>query len=73
LTDLLAEFSFKCVEGEHEKRLNRSVAPSGLLTPLVRGSLPTAPLHLIRAHAAGTGKSHLSTPPRRLPLVGAAR
>jgi putative DNA primase/helicase len=26
---------------------------------LVRGSLPTAPAHLIRAHVAGTGKSYL--------------
>ncbi len=60
LTDLLIEFGFKrSVGGEHELRLNRSVALSGLLTPLVRGSLPTAPLHLIRAHMAGTGKSHL--------------
>jgi hypothetical protein len=30
-----------------------------LLTALVRGSLPTAPTHLIRAHAPGTGKSYL--------------
>jgi bifunctional DNA primase/polymerase-like protein len=59
LTDLLREFSFKRIGGEHEKRLNRSVALSGLLTAQVRGSLPTAPMHLIRAHMAGTGKSHL--------------
>src|SRR5262249_4254462 len=45
--------------GEHEMRLNRSVALSGLLTPLVRGSLPTAPMHLITAHMPGTGKSYL--------------
>jgi putative DNA primase/helicase len=59
LTDLLSEFSFKRIGGEHEKRLNRSVALSGLLTPLIRGSLPTAPMHLIAAHMAGTGKSYL--------------
>jgi hypothetical protein len=59
LNDLLSEFSFKAAKGETEKRLNRSVALSGLLTALVRGSLPTAPLYLIRAHVAGTGKSHL--------------
>jgi len=59
LIDLLSEFSFKCIEGEHERRLNRSVALSGQLTPLVRGSLPTAPMHLITAHMAGTGKSYL--------------
>jgi hypothetical protein len=60
LTDLLSEFGFKrSTGGEHEMRLNRSVALSGLLTPLVRGSLPTAPMHLIAAHMAGTGKSYL--------------
>jgi Bifunctional DNA primase/polymerase, N-terminal len=59
LTDLLSEFSFKRIDGEHQKRLNRSVALSGLLTALVRGSLPTAPVHLVRAHMAGTGKSYL--------------
>src|SRR5262249_34080919 len=60
LIDPLSEFGFKrSGGGEHELRLNRSVALSGLLTPLVRGSLPTAPLHLIRAHMAGTGKSYL--------------
>jgi hypothetical protein len=59
LIDLLSEFSFKRIVGKQQKRLNRSVALSGLLTALVRGSLPTAPMHLIRAHMAGTGKSHL--------------
>src|SRR5262249_18497025 len=52
LIDLLSEFSFKRIGGEHKLRLNRSVALSGLLTPLVRGSLPTAPMHLIAAHMA---------------------
>jgi hypothetical protein len=52
LTDLLAEFSFA------EPR-DRSVAISGLLTTLVRGSLPTAPMYLVRAHTPGTGKSYL--------------
>src|SRR5215813_6194441 len=60
LIDLLSEFGFKrSGGGEHEMRLNRSVALSGSLTPLVRGSLPTAPMHLIVAHMAGTGKSYL--------------
>jgi hypothetical protein len=52
LMDLFAEFSFK-------QPLDRVVAISGLLTALVRGSLATAPLYLIRAHSAGTGKSYL--------------
>src|SRR5215467_12479635 len=60
LIDLLSEFGFKrSIGGEHEMRLNRSVALSGLLTPLVRGSLPAAPMHLVTAHMAGTGKSYL--------------
>jgi hypothetical protein len=59
LIDLHSEFSFQQINGEHEKRLNRSVALSGLLTALVRGSLPTAPMLLVRAHMAGTGKSYL--------------
>jgi hypothetical protein len=59
LCDLLSEFSFKQSGGAQEKQLNRSVALSGLLTALVRGSLPTAPTHLARAHAPGTGKSYL--------------
>jgi putative DNA primase/helicase len=59
LIDLLFEFCFKRSGGDLEKRLNRSVALSGLLTALVRGALPTAPAHLIRAHMAGTGKSYL--------------
>jgi Bifunctional DNA primase/polymerase, N-terminal len=58
LTDLLTEFSFKAERGEHEKRLNRSIALSGLLTAQVRGSLPTAPVHLIVADTSGTGKSY---------------
>src|SRR5262249_34518513 len=66
LIDLLAEFSFKRIGGERERRLNRSVALSGQLTPLVRGSLPTAPMHLIGAHMAGTGKSYLVDTDRRI-------
>jgi Bifunctional DNA primase/polymerase, N-terminal len=59
LIDLLSEFTFKGMGSEPERHLNRSVALSGLLTALVRGSLPTAPMHLVRAHAPGTGKSYL--------------
>jgi hypothetical protein len=57
LTNLFREFSFSDREGK--KRLNQSVALSGLLTASVRGSLPTAPVHLIRADTPGTGKSYL--------------
>ena len=52
LTDLLSEFPFS-------KPVDRSVALSGLLTAHVRGSLPTAPVILVRADTPGTGKSYL--------------
>jgi putative DNA primase/helicase len=52
LLTLLREFPFV---GE----LYRSVALSGILTALMRPSMPVAPLHLVRAHTAGTGKSYL--------------
>jgi hypothetical protein len=79
LVDLLSEFSFKRSGGGHEMQLNRSVALSGLLTALVRGSLPTAPTHLIRAHMPGTGKSYLVdtfavvTTGRLCPVITASR
>src|SRR5262249_31752222 len=57
LTELFCEFSFSDREGK--KQLNQSVALSGLLTASVRGSLPTAPVHLMRADTPGTGKSYL--------------
>jgi hypothetical protein len=52
LTDLLAEFSFV-------GPLDRAVALAGILTVLVRGSLQTAPMYIVRAHTPGTGKSYL--------------
>jgi hypothetical protein len=60
LKHLFREFSFQDKDGKGlEKRLNCSVAISGLLTALLRGSLPTAPVYLVRASTAGTGKSYL--------------
>jgi hypothetical protein len=52
LISLLSEFSFI-------QEIDRAVALSGLLTALVRGSLGTAPMYLVRAHTPGTGKSYL--------------
>ena len=49
---LFEEFSFQ------QKALD-SVALSGLLTALLRGSLPTAPIYLVPADTPGTGKSYL--------------
>jgi hypothetical protein len=53
LKALFAEFSFK------RPTLDLAVALSGLLTALLRGSLPTAPIYLIRADTPGAGKSYL--------------
>jgi hypothetical protein len=53
LKGLFAEFSFQ------RRELDCSVAISGLLTALLRGSLPTAPVYLIAADTPGTGKSYL--------------
>lgn len=38
---------------------SRSVALSALISPVVRGMLPRAPIHAVTAPAAGTGKSYL--------------
>jgi hypothetical protein len=53
LKEPFEEFSFQ------RKALDRSVALSGLLTAILRGSLPTAPIYLVRADTPGTGKSYL--------------
>jgi putative DNA primase/helicase len=52
LDDLLAEFPF--VDGA-----SRSVALSELITPVVRGAMPVAPLHANRAPTPGSGKSYV--------------
>ena len=54
LIDLLSEFPFA-----RQHSIDRSVALAGLLTAHVRGSLPTAPVILVRADTPGTGKSYL--------------
>src|SRR5262249_22608540 len=60
LKSLFCEFSFRDKkETGLEKKLNCSVAVSALLTALLRGSLPTAPIYLVRADTPGTGKSYL--------------
>lgn len=50
LDGLLAEFPF-------EDAASRAVALSAIITPIVRGALPVAPLHATTAPAAGSGKS----------------
>ena len=53
LKDLFREFSFK------DKKLDGSVALAGLLTALLRGSMSTAPVCLVRGDTPGVGKSYL--------------
>ena len=53
LSDLLVEFVFA------DKRVDRAVALSGLMSPGLRGMLPVVPLHGIRASTAGSGKTFL--------------
>jgi hypothetical protein len=48
-----AEFSFR------NKSLDLSVALAALLTALLRGSLPTSPVYLVRGDTPGVGKSYL--------------
>jgi hypothetical protein len=52
LSDLLSGFVFA-------SKTDRAVALSLILTAVARSGMPVAPLHLIRAHTPGTGKSHL--------------
>lgn len=72
LEDLLGAFPFV---GE----VDRAVGLSALMTPVVRGALPTAPLHAIRASTPGTGKSYLVdlasviATGRRCPVIAAGR
>jgi hypothetical protein len=52
LKGLLTEFPFV---GD----VDRSVALSGIITPVIRGAISVAPLHVAKATTAGTGKSFL--------------
>ncbi len=71
LDGLLEEFPFA-------DKASHAVALSGLITPVVRGALPVAPLHAITAPSAGSGKSYLvdiaatGATGRRCPVIAAA-
>ena len=52
LSDLLSGFPFV-------SPVDRAVALSGIMTAVLRGALSVAPMHVFRAHTAGTGKSLL--------------
>jgi putative DNA primase/helicase len=53
LDELLTEFPF-------EDDVSRATALSMLITPIVRGAMPVAPMHLVVAPEAGSGKSYLA-------------
>jgi RepB DNA-primase from phage plasmid len=53
LKDLFGEFPFK------NRALDLAVILSGLLTAILRGSLPAAPFYLVRGDTPGVGKSYL--------------
>jgi putative DNA primase/helicase len=53
LKTLFGEFSFR------DEKVDLANTLSGVLTTLLRGSLPTAPIYLVRADTPGVGKSYL--------------
>ncbi len=55
---LLDEFPFR--DGGKRESVDRAVALSELLTPVLRGAMPAAPMHLANAPQPGTGKSYLA-------------
>jgi hypothetical protein len=65
-------------ESPFEDQPSRAVALSALITPVVRGAFPVAPMHVSSAPVAGSGKSFLwdmvaaiSTGQQRIPVVAA--
>lgn len=58
---------------------SKSVALSAFITPVVRGAMPVAPLHALRAPVAGSGKSYLIdvaaaiATGQRCPVIAAGR
>ncbi|MGD1035783.1 MAG: hypothetical protein ABR878_01030 [Roseiarcus sp.] len=72
LRELLAGFPFK-------SHIDRAVALSGIVTAVVRGAMTVAPMHAIRAHTPGTGKSLLVdvvaaiATGRRCPVIAAGK
>jgi putative DNA primase/helicase len=56
---LLEEFPFADAE-KRDQSVNRSVALSMLLTPVLRGAFTAVPLHLVVAPQPGTGKSYIA-------------
>jgi hypothetical protein len=66
-------------ESPFDDGASRSVALSGLITPVVRGAFPVVPMHVSSAPVAGSGKSFLwdmsagiSAGQRRMPVIAAS-
>jgi putative DNA primase/helicase len=55
---LLDEFPFR--DGGKIESVDRAVALSELMTPVLRGAMVTVPMHLVNAPQPGTGKSYLA-------------
>ena len=72
LRDLLSGFPFV-------SPIDLAVALSGIMTAVLRGALPVAPMHVFRAHTPGTGKSLLVdvaaaiATGRRCPVIAAGK
>ena len=72
LRDLVSGFPFV-------SPIDRVVALSGMITAVVRGAVSVAPMHVFRAHTAGTGKSSLVdvaatiATGRRCPVIAAGK
>jgi putative DNA primase/helicase len=58
LDGLLHEFPFR--DGGGDQSIDRAVALSELLTPVLRAAMSNAPMHLANAPQPGTGKSYLA-------------
>ena len=56
----LAHFPFEGETGKKRNSVSRSVALAAMITPLIRCSLPSAPMFAYTAPEAGTGKSLLT-------------
>ena len=53
LEDLLVEFPFA------DPDVDKAVALSGLITPVIRAAIDACPMHAIKAPEYGSGKSYL--------------
>ena len=79
LKDLLSGFNFVVNENDGGS-LNRAVALSAMMTPVLRGAMDVAPLCLVAAATSGEGKTYLAdlvaaiaTGRKGCPVVAAAR